>query len=164
MGFVVLGIDPGSHATGYGVVERDGARLRLLEGSVIRARESMQLADRLELIHRGVSTAIERFSPSSVAVEGIFYGLNARSALLLGHARGVVLLAISQHGLSLHEYSPLEVKKAVVGYGAAQKHQVQKMVKLLLGLSVEPAQDAADAMAVAICHCNSTQWQIARHT
>lgn len=155
---IVLGIDPGSHATGYGVVGQDGARLRLLEGSVIRTKESMQLCERLELIHKGVTSAIERFRPSSAAVEGIFHGLNARSALLLGHARGVILLAIAQYGLTLYEYSPLEVKKAVVGYGAAQKHQVQKMVKLLLGLAQEPAQDAADAMAVAICHCNSTRF------
>ncbi len=110
---------------------------------------------RLMAIFQGISKKIEEFSPDAVAVEEIFFSMNARSALVLGHARGAALLAAANHGLPVHEYSPSEVKNAVVGYGRAEKRQVQQMVRLILGLAQPPPQDAADALAVAICHCNS---------
>lgn len=155
MSRVVLGIDPGSRATGYGVVRQEGERLRSLAAGVVRPRSSEPLPRRLLAIYQGLVGQIERFGPEAVAVEEVFFSINARSALTLGHARGAALLAAAAHGLPVHEYSPSEVKSAVVGYGRAEKHQVQQMVRLILGLAQPPPQDAADALAVAICHCNS---------
>ncbi len=155
MSEVVLGIDPGSRATGFGIVRRDGHRLRPVAQGVVRPSASSPLPMRLMAIFQGISRKIEEFSPDAVAVEEIFFSMNARSALVLGHARGAALLAAANHGLPVHEYSPSEVKNAVVGYGRAEKQQVQQMVRLILGLAQPPPQDAADALAVAICHCNS---------
>jgi crossover junction endodeoxyribonuclease RuvC len=153
----VLGVDPGTAATGYGVVVReDGGAASLVECGVIRTRSGEALSRRLGEIHEGLGEVLERHAPDVVAVEGVFYGKNVRTTVLLGHARGVILLTAAQRGLEVAEYSPAEVKNAVVGTGRATKEQVQYMVKKLLRLKAVPApSDAADGVAVALCHLNA---------
>lgn len=149
----VLGIDPGSSATGFGVVEGTPNRIRLVECGVIRPTRGAELADRLLEIHDGVAAVIDRSTPSCLAVEGVFYGENARTAVILAHARGAALLAGAGRGLAVAEYPPAEIKKAIVGTGRATKDQVAWMVQKLLGLSEPPRpSDAADGCAAAICH------------
>jgi crossover junction endodeoxyribonuclease RuvC len=152
---VVLGIDPGTAVTGYGVVRRaaDGA-LSLLECGVIRTDAKAPLAERLRDIHLGVLEVIGRTHPSTMAVEGVFYAKNARTSVVLGHARGAVLLAAALRDLQVAEYPPAEVKSAVVGAGRATKDQVGLMVQRLLKLRAVPKpHDAADGVAIALCHC-----------
>jgi crossover junction endodeoxyribonuclease RuvC len=152
----VFGIDPGSTRTGYGCVETDGSRHRVVLCGAVCPPASASFPDKLHEIHRRLSVLIADCQPDCAAIESIFYATNARSALKLGHARGVAVLAAAQAGLPIVEYSPAEVKRAVVGHGRAEKAQVQQMVKLLLGLSAVPSpHDAADALAVAICHVHS---------
>lgn len=152
----IFGIDPGSERTGYGCVETDGRRHRLVTCGAIGARAADAFPERLARIHRELSTLLARCRPDCVALEGLFHAVNVRSALKLGHARGVAMLAAVEAGCLVVEYSPAEIKRAVVGYGRAEKHQVQQMVKLLLGLDTVPSpHDAADALAVAICHLHS---------
>ena len=153
---IILGIDPGSRATGYGIVSWEDNRLHFVNAGIIRPRTELTFAERLERLYSGLNEVIGRHNPTVSAVEGVFYSVNARSALLLGHARGAVILAAVHGGLPVFEYSPMTVKQAVVGYGRAEKTQVQHMVKVLLNLSKKPAQDAADALAVAICHAHSS--------
>jgi crossover junction endodeoxyribonuclease RuvC len=149
----IFGIDPGSERTGYGCVETDGHRHRLVACGAVRVKASDAFPARLARIHRELTALLETMRPECVAVESLFSAANARSALRLGHARGVAILAAVQAGCTVVEYTPAEVKRAVVGYGRADKQQVQQMVRLLLGLSVAPSpHDAADALAVAICH------------
>lgn len=149
---LVLGIDPGSERTGYGVIESDGRRHRVIDFGAINSGRGA-FADRLVTIERALQEVIVRTSPQVVAVEEAFHAVNVRSALRLGHARGVALLVAARAGLPVFEYSPLEVKSSTVGYGRAEKRQVQEMVRLLLGLKESPRPfDAADALAVAICH------------
>ena len=152
---VVLGIDPGTSVTGYGVVEQGRDRsLRLIECGVIRTSSRSPLSLRLREIFEGVTGLVERHRPAAVAVEGAFFGKNARSAMILGHARGAVLLAVSFADLDVAEYPPAEVKSAVVGTGRATKHQVGYMTQQLLRLREPPRpEDAADGVAVALCHC-----------
>jgi crossover junction endodeoxyribonuclease RuvC len=152
----IFGIDPGSERTGYGCVETDGRRHHLVACGAITARRGDSFPDRLERIHRELTHLIGACRPSSVALENLFHANNARSALKLGHARGVAMLAAVQAGCAVAEYTPAEVKRAIVGYGRAEKRQVQQMIKLLLGLDKVPTpHDAADALAVAICHLHS---------
>lgn len=151
----ILGIDPGSRATGYGVIESDGQRARALDHGVIRVPGDESLARRLALLHRGLLEVVERTGPTEVAIEEVFTARNARSALVLGHARGVLLLAASSADCEIYEYNTRAVKKAVAGYGQADKAQVAQMVKMLLGLPRIPAQDAADALAIALCHVHT---------
>jgi crossover junction endodeoxyribonuclease RuvC len=149
----VFGIDPGSQRTGYGCVESDGHRHRLVSCGTIRTTDAATFPDRLSTIYRGLSAVIRECEPECVAVENVFHATNVRSALKLGYARGVALLAAVEAGLTIVEYTPAEVKRAVVGYGRAEKTQVQQMIKCLLGLERPPASyDASDALAVAICH------------
>ena len=149
----VFGIDPGSERTGYGCVETDGSRHRLVVCGAIATSPRAAFPDKLLAIHDRLATLLAECRPDAVAVESIFYATNVRSALKLGHARGVVLLAAVEAGFPVAEYTPAEIKRAVVGYGRAEKHQVQEMVRLLLGLRTVPSpNDAADALAVAICH------------
>jgi len=153
---IVLGVDPGTAATGYGVVERpeDGGPPRLIECGVIRPPARGTLARRLAVIHGELAALIGRHRPGAVAVESVFVSRNARSALVLGHARGVILLAAEQAGLAVAEYAPRQVKAAVVGAGAATKPQVGLMVARLLRLRAAPEPaDAADGVAVALTHC-----------
>ncbi len=152
----IFGIDPGSERTGYGCVETDGGRHRLVVCGAITAPARDAFPERLARIHRELAALLSSCRPDCVAVENLFYASNARSALKLGHARGVAILAAVQAGCPIVEYTPAEVKRAVVGYGRAEKQQVQQMIKLLLGLTRVPSpHDAADALAVAICHLHS---------
>ncbi len=149
----VIGIDPGTAATGYGVVEEQGGLLRAVAFGAITTRASLPFPQRLLHIHRELRTIVARAKPDCAAVEAVFFAQNVRSALRLGQARGVVLLALVEEAVQIHEYSALEVKQAVTSYGRAEKGQVQEMVRLLLGLADAPQPtDAADALAVAICH------------
>jgi crossover junction endodeoxyribonuclease RuvC len=151
-----FGIDPGSQRTGYGCVESHGSRHVVIASGAISVPPSTPFAERLVKIHRRLVELLDECRPDVVAIESLFYAVNANSALKLGHARGVAVLAAAQAGLPVVEYTPAEVKRAVVGHGRAEKPQVQQMVKLLLGLSSIPApHDAADALAIAICHLHS---------
>ena len=152
---VVLGVDPGTAVTGYGVVARTGdGAVSLLECGVIRTHPRAPLPERLRDIHEGIAEVIARAAPSVLAVESVFYAKNVRTSVVLGHARGVVLLAAALRGLQVAEYPPAEVKNAVVGAGAATKEQVGWMVQRLLRLKEPPRpHDAADGVAVALCHC-----------
>jgi crossover junction endodeoxyribonuclease RuvC len=149
----VLGIDCGSERTGYGVIESNGLDHRLVAFGVIRTSAKTPFEQRLLAIAAGLRGLIQQYVPEAAAVEGVFYSANVKTALKLAHVRGVALLAIAEAGLGMGEYSPLEVKTSVVGYGRAEKSQVQMMVRSLLRLS-EPieSEDACDALAVAICH------------
>jgi crossover junction endodeoxyribonuclease RuvC len=149
----VLGIDPGSETTGWGVVEGDGRRYRLVEYGTVKASPRERFPARLLKVHTGVESLIERFRPDVCAVEEAFFALNANTALKLGHVRGVVLIAAARAGCEIAEYAPRLIKATIVGYGAAEKHQVQEMVRVLLALKTLPTPfDASDALAVAICH------------
>lgn len=150
----ILGIDPGSRITGYGVIEVDRGRLRFVACGTIVTDRKHPFAHRLNEIFDGVNEVIQVNQPAVAAVEDVFLAANPRSALKLGHARGAAVVAAMQNGLTVHDYSPRQVKQAVAGYGQAEKAQVQHMVRVLLGLSASPSTDAADALAVAICHAN----------
>jgi crossover junction endodeoxyribonuclease RuvC len=158
----VFGIDCGTEVTGYGVVESEDsgrqARLVLKAMGAIRLKKAHTTAERLAQVFRELSGELERWMPDTVAIEEVFYSVNAKSALKLGQVRGVALLAAATQGLQVAEYAPLKIKSSVVGYGLAKKEQVQFMVARLLGLNEvpEPA-DAADALAVAICHIHTAQ-------
>jgi crossover junction endodeoxyribonuclease RuvC len=152
---IVLGIDPGLASTGYGVVARRGSHLVALDGGVIQTRAQSPQERRLADIHSAIDGLIEEHRPDSMALEQLYFGQNVRTAFAVGQARGVVMLAAGQRGVPCASYTPQQVKGAVCGSGRAQKDQVARMVKTLLGLSEEPRPDhAADALAVAICHAN----------
>jgi crossover junction endodeoxyribonuclease RuvC len=152
----VFGIDPGSERTGYGCVETDGSRHRMVICGAISSPALTSFADRLHRIHSQLTIILAECRPACVAIESVFYSVNARTALKLGHARGVAMLAAVEAGVPVFEYTPAEIKRAVVGYGRADKPQVQHMIKLLLGLAAVPSpHDAADALAVAICHVHA---------
>ena len=150
----IIGIDPGSRATGYGIIDSLGSSIGFVACGTIRTGEGGSMAERLQLIYQGLKNIIDLHNPDIAAVEDVFLSHNPRSALKLGHARGVAVLAAVRNGLAVHDYPPRQVKQAVVGYGQAGKHQVQHMVSVLLELSSSPSSDAADALAVAICHAN----------
>src|SRR5436190_7378337 len=155
----VLGIDCGSRVTGYGVIDTDGADCVFVRCGVIRSKASDPMADRLKHIHNGIAEIIRELQPEAAAFESLFYATNVQSALKLGHVRGVSIFAAAESNLSIHEYSPLEVKSAVTGYGRAEKMQVQQMVRALLKLDAAPEPyDASDALAVAICHANTNRY------
>jgi len=156
----VMGIDPGTRVCGYGVVDLDGADMKAVDYGAISCR-SDSLPERLRVIYEGLGAVIQRHRPAVVAVEGVFQGVNARTALKIGEGRGVVLLAAASAGVEVAEYSPAMVKKAVVGSGRAHKSQVQQMVRLALALTELPTpEDASDALAVAICHCHRRPLQV----
>jgi crossover junction endodeoxyribonuclease RuvC len=152
----VFGVDPGSLRTGYGCIDTDGSRHRLVACGAIITPADAAFPEKLREIHEGLARLLRKHRPDCVVVENVFHSANVRSALKLGHARGVALLAAVEGGYPLIEYTPAEVKLAVVGYGRAEKHQVGEMVRLLLGLDEVPQpHDASDALAVAICHVHS---------
>jgi crossover junction endodeoxyribonuclease RuvC len=152
---IVLGIDPGTAHTGYGVVLARGSTLAALDGGVLRTESDETVEQRLVSIHRHVCNLIEEHEPEAVAIEDLFFGQNARSAFAVGQARGVTMLAAGQAGIPCFSYTPQAVKQAVCGSGRADKGQVQRMVGALLQLPEPPRPDhAADALAVAICHAN----------
>lgn len=150
---IILGVDPGTLITGYGVIEVIRGESRVLEYDVVKNRSNRSMPLRLKSIYSRLCAVIERYHPDEFAIETAFYGRNAQSALKIGHARGVSILAAVNSEIPTSEYSPREVKKAVVGNGAASKEQVQAMVKMLLGIRQAPKHfDSTDALAVAICH------------
>ena len=156
---LAIGIDPGTAITGYGVVreEQDGS-LQVVDYGVIQTSADDAMPDRLVQLYQQLKEIINLHSPQSAAVEKLFFARNVRTALSVGQARGIALLALAESGVSIAEYSPNEIKQAVVGYGGADKHQVQKMVQALLELENIPhPDDAADALAVAICHLHSAR-------
>jgi crossover junction endodeoxyribonuclease RuvC len=159
----IFGIDPGSERTGYGCIESSGGRHRLIVCGILSAPARSTFPERLLAIHVGLQALLARHRPECVAVENIFFAKNVRSALKLGHARGIALLAASQASIPVVEYSPAEIKRSVVGYGRAEKQQVQTMMKLLLGLDAVPSpHDVADALAVAICHSHTSSNLVSR--
>ncbi len=149
----ILGIDPGSRVTGYGVLDQKGNKSIFVSCGVVRPKQK-SFAGRLEEIYNTVGEIIETFKPERFAIEDVFVSVNPRSALKLGHARGVLLLAAAQHNLEIYEYTPRVIKQAVAGYGNATKAQIQQAVRALLSLSACPSQDAADALAISLC-CSS---------
>lgn len=151
----ILGIDPGTRITGYGIIDVEGNRLRHVDNGIVKTRSSDPLPIRLKAIYDGLTVVLKEFSPEAVAIEQVFLAKNPKAALTLGHARGTAVIASVNLNLEVHEYSALQVKSAVVGYGHAAKQQVQHMVKTLLNLPEVAQEDAADALAVAICHANS---------
>lgn len=152
----VLGVDPGSIKTGYGIVDKHEQQLQGVEFGVIRTVSKKPLSQRLLTISKGLADLLDQFHPDVVAVEDVFFAKNVKAALKLGQSRGAILLTIAQAGLEIAEYTPLEVKQSVVGYGRAEKEQVQHMVQVLLHLHTIPTpDDAADALAIAICHHHS---------
>ncbi len=158
---IILGIDPGSRVTGFGVIEAIGHQQRYIASGCIRTDLEAALPHRLEEIFSGVCELISEFAPTEVAIEKIFMSRSAESALKLGHARGVAMVACVTNQLPVHEYEARKVKQAVVGTGSADKSQVQHMVQSLLKLPGKPQSDAADALAIAICHIN-TQHNMAK--
>ena len=149
----VFGIDPGSARTGYGCVQSDGSRHRMIACGAITIAASNSFPEKLKVIHAELGTLLAEHRPDYVAIENLFHAVNARSALKLGHARGVAMLAAVEAGVPIVEYTPAEVKQSIVGYGRAEKEQVQSMIQLLLGLSEPPSPfDASDALAIAVCH------------
>ncbi|MHB1006237.1 MAG: crossover junction endodeoxyribonuclease RuvC [Chloroflexota bacterium] len=153
---LILGLDPGTATTGYGLVRTDGDRTTLVEYGAITTPAHVPLSRRLQLLHTGITGLIAAWQPNEAAVEQLFFSRNVTTALAVGHARGVLLLSLADAEIPLFEYTPAEVKQAVVGYGRGRKEQVQEMVRILLSLEEPPTpDDAADALAIAICHVNT---------
>ncbi len=156
---IVLGLDPGVAIMGYGLVREENDRLVALAYGAITTPADANLPQRLQSIYRELGSIIQRYQPDTSAVEQLFFSRNVRTALTVGHARGVALLALADAALPVFEYTPLEVKQALSGYGRASKAQIQDLVRLILGLpGVPQPDDAADALAVAICHTHSARW------
>jgi len=153
---LVLGIDPGTAITGWGLVGKEGNELTLVDYGTVRTSQDSPMPQRLQTIYGELGRVISCHHPTAVAVEQLFFSKNVRTAMAVGQARGVALLAVADGGVPLHEYTPLQVKQSVCGYGKATKEQVQKLVQMLLSLDFVPQpDDAADAIAVAICHLHS---------
>ncbi|NOZ56348.1 MAG: crossover junction endodeoxyribonuclease RuvC [Calditrichaeota bacterium] len=153
--FRVLAIDPGTAVAGYAVLDWRSGQVEVLSAGVIRLKPRQPLSERLVVLHDRVDELIRTYHPGTLAIEDVFFARNARSVLKLGEARGVVIVAAARQGLEIAQYSPAEVKQAIVGHGAASKEQVQRMVATLLGLSDIPKpNDVADALAIALCHCH----------
>lgn len=153
----VLGVDPGLAATGYGVIAAEGSRMRCLDYGVVRTESDMPVGERLSLIYEGIRAVIERYAPTEAGIESLYFAKNVTSALPVAKAMGVVLLALAQAGVTVDEYGPRQIKQAIVGQGRAEKHQVQELLRLLLGLPKVPSPDhAADALAAAVCHRNTS--------
>jgi crossover junction endodeoxyribonuclease RuvC len=154
---VALGIDPGTAIVGYAIVASSGSRLNMIAYDVITTPAHMPLSERLQLIYRGLIEIIGTYQPQEAAMEELFFAKNARTAMTVGQARGVAMLALANAGLPISEYTPKQVKQAVTGYGGAKKEQVGEMVRILLNLRAIPRpDDAADAAAIAICHLNTS--------
>lgn len=159
-----IGVDPGSRYTGYGIVEGDGFRLKHIHHGTVKLPPARPLSERLKIIFDQLSASIREFDPKFLAVEEVFFAKNVKSALSLGQARGAVILAGVSFGLSIHEYSALKIKQSVAGYGRAAKEQVSGMIQRLLRIDGEIEPNAADALAVAICHisthCSNMRWKL----
>lgn len=149
---VILGIDPGTRITGFAAVSSEGRRIVLIDSGTIKLDGHDPLSERLGALQRQLEEILDRTAPAEMAIEDVFSHRNARSALLLGHARGVVLATAARRGLAVHTYAPASIKQAVAGHGRAEKVQIQRMVQSLLGIDRLPGRDEADAMATALCH------------
>ncbi len=157
----IFGVDPGSARTGYGCIETNGSQHRVIDCGALSVPARVSLPEKLESLYTRLADLLSEHRPDVMAVEDLFYAKNARSALVLGHVRGIVLLAASRADVAVSEYTPTQVKRAVVGYGRAEKHQVQEMIRVLLGMREAPTPlDVSDALAVAVCHAH-TQAQVA---
>ena len=157
----VIGIDPGTAITGWGVEEGSGSDLKMIAVGTITTSAGTPLPERLQIIYRELTVIIGQWQPSTAAIEELFFSKNAKTALAVGHGRGVAMLALANADLSITEYKPLEVKQAITGHGGADKKQMQQMVKLLLALEDIPRpDDAADALAIAICHLHSARLRL----
>jgi crossover junction endodeoxyribonuclease RuvC len=155
---IVLGIDPGTAITGYGLVREENGQGVAIAYGTLTTPSDLPLPDRLKLLYHDLTALIEQYRPDQSAIEQLFFNKNVRTALAVGHARGVTLLALAQAAVPIYEYTPLEVKQAVTGHGRAEKAQVQQMVTLLLGLDKVPKpDDVADALAIALCHLHSAR-------
>ncbi len=153
---IIMGIDPGFAITGYGVVKYEGNKFSVLDYSAITTGASMKFSDRLLVLYNELEKLIDKYKPDAIAIEELFFNKNIKTALTVGHGRGVAVLAAAKSGTDIFEYTPLQVKQSVVGYGRAEKAQIQQMVKAILNLPAIPKpDDVADALAVAICHGNS---------
>lgn len=152
---LIIGIDPGSRLTGYGIIEKDGQKLKFVDAGTIRT-ETKEMPERLKRIFAGIHRIVEFHGPTEAAVEQVFMAQNPDSALKLGQARGAAIAALVNSDLVVAEYTARQIKQSVVGYGAAEKEQVQMMVMKLLNLSIQPQSDAADALAAAICHAHAS--------
>ena len=163
----ILGIDPGLARVGYGLIRFEGSRFRYLTHGVIRTSSRASMGSRLQSIHDAIERLLEEHRPDAAGMETLFFARRSPSALDVAQARGVLLLALAQYGISVGEYTPSQIKLAVLGRGAgrAEKRQIQEILKLLLGLKRLPRPyDAADALAIAVCHCNSTWSNLAPGT
>ena len=156
---LVLGVDPGSRVTGYGLVEKKNNELTCMHSGHITSSGKIPFYDRIHTIFRAMVEIMDLYSPQEMAIEDVFYAKNIQSSLKLGHARGAVLIAAVQAGIKIHEYTPLEIKKSVVGYGRATKEQVRSMVQIILKLKTKPTLDTSDALATAICHLNWSRFE-----
>ncbi len=155
---VILGIDPGYATVGYGVIEYNGKGFRTLDYGAVTSPPDLPFPRRLEMIFDGITQLIDKFKPDAVSVEELFFNTNLKTGIAVAHARGVILLAVQKRGTPFFEYTPLQVKQSVVGYGRAEKMQVMLMTKSLLGLEKIPRpDDAADALALAICHAHASR-------
>jgi crossover junction endodeoxyribonuclease RuvC len=157
---IILGVDPGTAITGYGVLQSDGDDLKVVDYGAIITPADWLMPRRLSHIYAELTALIAHHQPTDAVIEKLFFSKNVRTALSVGQARGVALLAAAQANLAIHEYTPLQIKQAVVGYGRADKNQIQQMVKMLLQLdSIPQPDDAADALAIAICHAHSARYE-----
>ena len=155
---IILGIDPGYAIVGVGVVEYVGNKFRTLEYNAITTPAGMSTVDRLQKIYQEITMYIDKYNPDAMAIEELFFNSNQKTAINVAQARGVLLVAAANKGIPINEYTPLQVKQSVTGYGRADKKQIQQMVKMMLGLNVIPKpDDAADALAIAICHAHSNK-------
>ena len=151
---LVLGTDPGSRVTGYGLIEKENDRMTCIDTGTIRSSPKTPFYERIHTIFRSMVEIMTRYQPAEMAIEDVFFAKNVKSSLKLGHARGAVLIAAVQCGVKIFEYTPLEIKKSVVGYGRATKEQVSMMVQVILKMNTQPIFDITDALATAICHLN----------
>ncbi|MDP2600628.1 MAG: crossover junction endodeoxyribonuclease RuvC [Deltaproteobacteria bacterium] len=152
---IILGVDPGTYFTGYGLIEKERSGLKHIDNGLIAPLKTSLLPDKLKVLFDEISLLIEKFKPGEIALEDVFVAKNAKSSLKLGHARGVVMLAAAIKNVPVYEYPPAKVKQAVTGFGQATKDQMQKMVRLYLKLKEEAEENANDALAVALCHCQT---------
>lgn len=156
----VLGIDPGLAIVGYSIIETDANKIKMLEYGCIKTEAEISTPDRLNIIFNRLNEIIKQYNPEDMAIEELFYNKNVKTVINIGQARGVEVLSGISNGLQIYEYTPLQIKQAVVGYGRAEKKQIQNMVKFILGLNEIPKpDDAADALAVAICHSFSLKFK-----
>lgn len=153
---IIMGIDPGFAITGYGIVKYEGNRFTPIDYGAITTESSMELPKRLLHLHNSLEVLIKNYKPDAIAIEELFFNKNIKTALTVGHGRGVAVLAAAQSGVEVFEYTPLQVKQSIVGYGRAEKAQVQQMIKIILNLQAIPKpDDTADALAIAVCHGHS---------